>query len=83
MMLAIANRIPEYQASAKLVNVQETTANAYYGSGYQDVQNRVPKIENTMAELGWKPTTTMEDALEHIFEAYRHDVVHARSLVDH
>jgi nucleoside-diphosphate-sugar epimerase len=83
MMLAIANRIPEYQASAKLVNVQETTANAYYGTGYQDVQNRVPKIENTMTELGWKPSTTMEDALEHIFEAYRHDVVHARSLVDH
>jgi nucleoside-diphosphate-sugar epimerase len=83
MMLTIANRIPEYQASAKLVQIQETTANAYYGTGYQDVQNRVPKIENTMSELGWQPTTTMADALENIFEAYRNDVVHARSLVDH
>ena len=83
MMMDIANRIPEYQASAKQVVIQETTSTQYYGTGYQDVQNRVPKIENTMQELGWKPSTTMSQALEHIFEAYRYDVVKARRLVDH
>jgi nucleoside-diphosphate-sugar epimerase len=83
MMMQIANRIPEYQASAKQVIIQETTSTEYYGTGYQDVQNRVPKIDNTITELGWKPTTNMDSALEHIFEAYRHDVVKARSLVDH
>lgn len=25
---------------------------AYYGKGYQEVQNRVPKIDNTTSELG-------------------------------
>ena len=55
---------------------------AYYGEGYQDVQNRVPAIDNTMSELGWKPTTTMSDALKNIFEAYRGDVEKARHLVD-
>jgi hypothetical protein len=35
-----------------------------------------------MAELGWKPTTTMTDALKNIFEAYRLDVDKARQLVD-
>jgi nucleoside-diphosphate-sugar epimerase len=83
MMMAIANRIPEYQESAKQVVIQETSSVQYYGNGYQDVQNRVPKIDNTMQELGWKPITTMADALEHIFEAYRFDVVKARRLVDH
>ena len=83
MMMAIANRIPEYQESAKQVVIQETSSVQYYGNGYQDVQNRVPKIDNTMQDLGWKPSTTMAHALEHIFEAYRFDVVKARRLVDH
>jgi nucleoside-diphosphate-sugar epimerase len=83
LMMAIAQRVPEYQESAKQVVIQETTSTQYYGKGYQDVQNRVPKIENTMQELGWKPTTTMDQALENIFEAYRYDVVKARKLVDH
>ena len=83
MMMAIANRIPEYQESAKQVIIQETSSVQYYGNGYQDVQNRVPKIDNTMQDLGWKPSTTMAHALEHIFEAYRFDVVKARRLVDH
>ncbi len=82
MMLDVAKNIPEYKETADKVKIQETTANAYYGKGYQDVQNRVPKIENTMQELGWKPTTTMADALSNIFEAYRGDVANARRLVD-
>ena len=64
------------------MKIVETTSGAYYGEGYQDVQNRVPAIDNTMSELGWKPTTTMAYALKNIFEAYRQDVEKARSLVD-
>lgn len=46
------------------------------------MQNRVPKITNTMDDLGWKPTVSMSDALNKIFEAYRGDVAQARQLVD-
>ena len=60
----------------------ETSSGAYYGVGYQDVQNRVPKIDNTMEELGWAPSTTMDQALRNIFEAYRGQVAEARALVD-
>jgi len=81
-MLDIARGIPEYAKTANEVKIMETTSGAYYGEGYQDVQNRVPAIDNTMNELGWKPTTTMTDALKNIFEAYRQDVEKARSLVD-
>jgi len=82
MMLEIAARYPEYSENARHVTIVETTANDYYGKGYQDVQNRVPKIDNTMRDLDWKPTVNMQDALCHIFDAYRHQVGAARSLVD-
>jgi nucleoside-diphosphate-sugar epimerase len=81
-MLALAAKYPEYAESAKKVKLIEVTANEYYGSGYQDVQNRVPKIDNTCEELGWKPKITMKDALERIFESYRAHVRDAQSLVN-
>lgn len=80
-MLALAVEFPEYAASAKEVKLVETSSGTYYGKGYQDVQNRVPKIENTMAELGWAPKSTFDEALRKIFEAYRGHVAEARALV--
>ncbi|MFZ5541854.1 MAG: bifunctional UDP-4-keto-pentose/UDP-xylose synthase [Pseudomonadota bacterium] len=82
MMLDIARRIPEYRDSAAKVTLVETTSGAYYGAGYQDVQNRVPKIDNTIKDLGWAPQVTMEEALLRIFEAYRAHVADARTLVE-
>ena len=82
MMLTLAAEYPEYADSAKKVRLIETTSGAYYGAGYQDVQSRVPKIDNTMHELGWAPQVAMGDALRRIFDAYRSQVAQARSLVD-
>ena len=82
MMLKLATEYPEYAESAAKVELIETTSGAYYGAGYQDVQNRVPKIENTMSELGWSPQVAMADALRRIFDAYRGQVAEARGLVD-
>jgi hypothetical protein len=42
----------------------------------------VPKIDNTIEELGWKPGISMEAALRRIFEAYRTHVTDARTLVN-
>jgi nucleoside-diphosphate-sugar epimerase len=82
MMLDLAKQYPEYASSASHVKLVETTSAQYYGSGYQDVQNRVPKIDNTCAELNWAPSVNMQQALRHIFDAYRNDVAAAQSLVD-
>jgi nucleoside-diphosphate-sugar epimerase len=82
MMLALARTYPEYRDSAAQVTLVETTATDYYGAGYQDVQNRVPRIDNTCADLGWSPRVGMDDALRRIFDAYRGDVAEARALVD-
>ena len=81
-MLALAAEFPEYAETAKQVQLVETSSGAYYGAGYQDVQNRVPKIDNTMQELGWAPKSTFDEALRKIFEAYRGHVGEARALVE-
>jgi nucleoside-diphosphate-sugar epimerase len=80
MMLKLARSYPEYEPNARKVKLVATTAAKYYGKGYQDVQNRVPAIDNTMRELGWKPTVDMQGALRHIFDAYRGQLDDARAL---
>ncbi|HEY3177382.1 MAG TPA: bifunctional UDP-4-keto-pentose/UDP-xylose synthase [Casimicrobiaceae bacterium] len=82
MMLELAERYPEYRDSAAAVTLVDTTAEGYYGKGYQDVQNRVPQISNTCADLGWSPQVPMDHALLQIFDAYRSHVAEARALVD-
>jgi nucleoside-diphosphate-sugar epimerase len=81
-MLALAADYPEYRDNAKKVKLIDTTAGEYYGKGYQDVTNRVPKISNTKSELGWEPKVTMRDALKQIFEAYRGQIAQASHLID-
>jgi nucleoside-diphosphate-sugar epimerase len=81
MMLALAKTYPEYADSANRVTVIETSSADYYGSGYQDVQARVPAITNTQAELNWSPKTAMDDALRHIFDSYRLTLGLAKDLV--
>ena len=82
MMVKLALTYPEYRDSARRVKMVSTSADKYYGRGYQDVMNRVPRITNTMRDLGWKPQVAMPEALKRIFDAYRLDVAGARSLVD-
>ena len=82
MMLDLALTYPEYRDTAARVRILETTSAEYYGKGYQDVQNRVPMIANTCADLDWKPVVTMDEALARIYDAYRGQVAEARHLVD-
>jgi nucleoside-diphosphate-sugar epimerase len=82
MMLALAKTYPEYRKNAAKVKLVETSAAKYYGKGYQDVRNRVPKIDNTKKELGWAPKVDMKTALKHIFDAYRGQLDEARELAN-
>jgi len=79
-MVKLALEYPEYRAAAKKVRIVKTSAEKYYGRGYQDMQNRVPKIANTRRELGWQPRVRMRDALRRNFDAYRTHVAEARHL---
>jgi nucleoside-diphosphate-sugar epimerase len=81
-MLKLASEYPEYRTNAAKVKLVDTTSGEYYGKGYQDVSNRVPKIENTRQELGWEPKVSMRDALKQIFEAYKGQISQASHLLD-
>jgi nucleoside-diphosphate-sugar epimerase len=81
MMLALARTYEEY-GNARKVRLVQTTSRTYYGDGYQDVQNRVPKIDGTCRDLAWRPRVTMAQALRHIFDAYRGQTALARALND-
>ena len=81
-MLATAATYPEYRVNAAKVKLVDTTAASYYGNGYQDVEYRTPKIDNTRAELGWEPRVTMQDALRQIFDAYKGEIAQAGELLD-
>lgn len=83
LMLDIAREFPEYRTGAEKVKLVEVTAQKYYGKGYQDIQTRVPWIENTRNELNWEPRTTLRAALTKVFDAYRGEVGQARALIDH
>ncbi len=82
MMLELAKQYPEYSGTAENVKIIETTSAEYYGKGYQDVQNRVPKIDNTMKDLDWSPQVNMADALKGIFDHYRQELDDAKNLVN-
>ncbi len=82
MMLELAMKYPEYRDTAAKVRLIETTSGNYYGAGYQDVQHRMPKITNTTEDLGWTPKVPMDQALRHIYDAYRTQVAEARGLMD-
>jgi len=82
MMLELAATYPEYRDNAARVKLVDVGSGEYYGKGYQDVQNRVPAIDNTKQELGWSPKVDMPTALRRIFDAYRGQLEAARDLAE-
>jgi len=81
LMLKCARDFPEYSEASR-VKLVETSSQSYYGSGYQDVQHRVPAIANTRRDLEWEPRISMDDALRRIFESYRGEIAVAQKLTD-
>jgi nucleoside-diphosphate-sugar epimerase len=82
MMLTMAVDYPEYAEMARRSRIVETSSGQFYGKGYQDVQNRQPRIDDTMRTLGWAPQVDMPTALRRIFESYRQAVSQARALLE-
>ena len=82
MMLAMAADYLEYAEMAARARIVETSSGSFYGNGYQDVQNRRPRVTETMQLLDWAPQVDMQTALRRIFESYRQAVSQARELLD-
>lgn len=82
LMLDMSLQIPEYEQRARQVNIVEVSSTDYYGTGYQDIQSRVPFIDNTCEELDWAPEVDVKIALGKIMDTYRHEVASACALLD-
>ena len=66
--LEMVKHYPKYQSIAEKTKIIATEAGQYYGAGYQDVDRRVPSIENAKKYLDWSPTTSLQDALKRILD---------------
>lgn len=80
MMLTSARSREAYKTNAMKTQLIEQKAEQYYGKGFQDVQNRVPWIENTMNELKWAPKFTLKQAIDLTLDFYEKRVSSAQEL---
>ncbi len=67
-LLSTVKTYPEYKNVT--TQIRTTTADAYYGKGYQDVGKRVPSIKKAESQLGWKPTTDLMTSYRKTVEYY-------------
>ena len=69
-MVRIAQEFPTLSANAKTTEIQEVSADTYYGKYYQDINDRVPAIEAAQKTLGWSPSTDLDTAIRRTIEYY-------------
>lgn len=55
---------PQFREKAHKTKIIQVSAEQYYGKGYQDVDSRVPSIDNAKQYLDWQPHYAMEEALK-------------------
>ena len=78
-LLSIAKTIPAYEKMTNKVKIISTSSEKYYGDGYQDIQNRSPKIEQAKKYLNWEPKVEMDTALR---ETLEHHATHLDEIID-
>ncbi|MDY6833012.1 MAG: bifunctional UDP-4-amino-4-deoxy-L-arabinose formyltransferase/UDP-glucuronic acid oxidase ArnA [Thermodesulfobacteriota bacterium] len=55
--------------------IQCVEAQAFYGSGYQDVQHRRPSIRQARKILGWEPTVPFEQSVGETLDYFLNDMM--------
>lgn len=71
-MLNIGMEFTEFREIISSVRICEVGGLEFYGPGYEDATRRAPNIDNIRRDLGWCPTTSLDDSLREIFRSYRH-----------
>lgn len=65
-MLQEASNISALKSRSSKVQIVSCPAEDYYGTGYQDMNHRVPNIARTCDDLGWMPRVTIDEAIADI-----------------
>ncbi len=69
-LVTLIKRYPKYAEFANKTKLVDVDAAQYYGSGYQDVQLRVPAIHRAEQFLDWKPVVDMATGLDKTLDFY-------------
>ena len=69
-MLELVKNYDGFEQVEQTTQLNIVKGETYYGNGYQDLQTRVPCIENARNFLDWQPTTSLEDGLKKTIAYY-------------
>lgn len=61
---------PVFKEKADAVRFHDVTAADYYGKNYDDMKDRVPSVRKMEERLGWKPKTTLREAIRKTLDWY-------------
>lgn len=69
-VLALSKNYPKYKNQVEKIKIINTRSDNYYGSGYQDVKDRIPSIKRAQEVLDWQPKTDLETILKKTMDFY-------------
>jgi len=64
LIIAEFKKFPEYKDHVRQAKVVAVSSGKYFGKYYQDIQKRVPSIDNARKRLGWKPKVDLRTAIK-------------------
>jgi nucleoside-diphosphate-sugar epimerase len=67
-IVEVCREFPQFRHLAEVAKIQSVDSAQYYGKYYQDIQSRVPAINNVREKLGWTPTTDLRTAIRRTLE---------------
>jgi nucleoside-diphosphate-sugar epimerase len=72
-MLSVMSEFKGYENIRLDVKITKERGEEYYGVGYQDIDTRVPNIAHATKQLGWTPTTDLQEGIRRTIAYYYPD----------
>jgi UDP-4-amino-4-deoxy-L-arabinose formyltransferase/UDP-glucuronic acid dehydrogenase (UDP-4-keto-hexauronic acid decarboxylating) len=70
MLRELFQEHPDHRQDETYSQIIETSADNYYGRGYQDILTRKPSIDKARRLLGWEPQTDLKTSLKYTLDAF-------------
>ena len=70
IMIEEVSQYPEMAESAGRTTLVDISSQQYFGTGYQDVSERVPSVERAKKLLGWTPKVDVREAIRLTLNEY-------------
>ena len=73
MIIEVMKEFKEFKDLSDKAQIITQDGVDFYGTSYEDAQDRCPNIEKIEEHLGWKPTTTLREMIRKTLSVYRDD----------